>query len=113
MRNPTVQSLLELLDREHVILKAGHLARLAELVDEKLELETALRTAQPTYEDLEILRAKAACNVDLLAAAIRGVKAARDRIASVSEVRDLLSVYGPKGEIQRVAIGPGGLEQKA
>ena len=112
MSDAPVHKLIALLDREHDALKAGHLALLAGMADEKSQLEKQLPGSRPTAEDLEILRAKAACNADMLAAAIRGVKAAQTRLAELSQVREVLSIYGPEGQMKHVSTRRSDLERK-
>lgn len=112
MNDSPVRRLIALFDREYDALKAGHLALLAGMAEEKAQLETTLVNSRPSAEDLEILRVKAACNADMLAAAIRGVKAAQMRLAELSQVREVLSVYSSEGEMKRVPTGRSGLERK-
>ena len=113
MSESPIKSILRLLDREHEALRAGDLSVLSTISEEKAALEETLRRSRVEPEDLEILRAKAASNADMLAAAIRGVKAARERVAALSDVQNVLSVYGPKGDMQRVSTAKSGLQKKA
>lgn len=113
MRHSAVKDLLLVLDREGDALRVGNLAALPEIAEEKTRLSVALTKQHVSQQQLEILRAKASANASLLAAAIRGIKTARARLDALSEVRDVLSVYGPAGEIERVPTRPAGVERKA
>jgi flagellar biosynthesis/type III secretory pathway chaperone len=113
MANSAIQDLLAVLDREGEALRIGDLAEIAVIADEKSKLGLALESQSATQAELEILRAKASANASLLAAAIRGIKAARSRLEALSEVRDTLSVYGPTGQLDRVATGQSDVERKA
>lgn len=113
MSNSPIQGLLAVLDREGVALRKGDLAALPLIAEEKEKFSAALETQRASQAELEILRAKASANASLLAAAIRGIKAARSRLEAISEVRDVLSVYGPSGQLDRVSTRQSDVERKA
>lgn len=113
MRSNAMTDLLAVLDREGDALRAGDLSALPGIAEEKTRLSVEVKKQRVTQHQLEILRAKASANASLLAAAIRGIKAARTRLDALSEVRDVLSVYGPTGDIKRVPTRPSDVERKA
>lgn len=113
MSNSAMQGLLAVLDREGIALQNGDLAALPLIAEEKSRFSAALETELATQAELEILRAKASANASLLAAAIRGIKAARSRLDALSEVRGVLSVYGPSGQLDRVQTKQSDVERKA
>jgi len=113
MRNSAVTELLSVLDEEGNALRKGDLAALPKIAEEKSRLSVEIKKQAVTQQQLEILRAKASANASLLAAAIRGIKAARARLDALSEVRDVLSVYGPAGQIERVPTKRSDIERKA
>jgi len=113
MSSSAIQDLLAVLDREGEALRKGDLAALPAIAEEKNACSLALQTQRATQAEFEILRAKASANASLLAAAIRGIKAARHRLNALSEVRNTLSVYGPSGHMDRVSTAQSGIERKA
>lgn len=113
MANSALQDLMAVLDREGIALRKGDLAALPLIAEEKRKFTQALETQRVTRAEFEILRAKASANVSLLAAAIRGIKSARSRLEALSEVRDVLSVYGPSGQLDRVSTRQSDIERKA
>lgn len=113
MSKSAIQGLLAVLDREGIALRKGDLAALPSIAEEKEKFSAALEAQVATQAELEILRAKASANASLLAAAIRGIKSARSRLEALSEVRGVLSVYGPSGQIDRVSTRQSDVERKA
>jgi len=113
MASSAIQNLLAVLDREGAALRKGDLAALPELAEEKSKFSAALEKEPASKAQLEILRAKASANANLLAAAIRGIKSARARLEALSEVRGVLSVYGPTGQLDRVSTAQADIERKA
>jgi hypothetical protein len=105
--------MIEVLDREGKALQMGDLAALSEIAEAKMALSLSLHQSRATKQELEILRAKASANANLLAAAIRGIKAARSRLDALAEVRGVLSVYGPAGKLERVPTRQSDVERKA
>lgn len=113
MASSAIQDLLAVLDREGEALRRGDLAALPLIAEEKSICSAALEREPASQAQLEILRAKASANANLLAAAIRGIKSARSRLDALSEVRGVLSVYGPTGQLDRVPTAPSDVERKA
>lgn len=113
MQHDAVSALLRVLDNEGAALRAGDLSLLSDIAEEKARLSVAIKKQHITQQQLEILRAKASANASLLAAAIRGIKAARARLNALTDVRDVLSVYGPAGQIERVPTKKSDVERKA
>lgn len=113
MQVDAIRQLLAVLDQEGAALRNGDLGALPEIAEQKIKLSAEIQKQTFDQKQLEILRAKASANASLLAAAIRGIKAARSRLDALSEVRDVLSVYGPAGQIERVPTKRSDVERKA
>ncbi|SEW41186.1 hypothetical protein SAMN04488515_2795 [Cognatiyoonia koreensis] len=113
MPSDSVMALLLALDREGDALRKGELASLPAIAEEKARLAAEIQKRPVSNQDIEILRAKASANANLLAAAIRGIKTARSRLDALSDVRNVLSVYGPAGRMERVPTKRSDLERKA
>lgn len=94
-----MERLEALLDRAADALIAGNLPELARLAP---EIESVAVRANDRSE-AERLRAKAERNARLLDAAMRGVKAARHRVAEITR-GPTLSTYDARG--QRAVIAP-------
>lgn len=112
MTAPSDHPLLACLETERAALLAGDLAALGPLGERKLALIEELDVATPAAP-LPRIAAEIAHNQRLLAAAIRGGRAALDRIAAVRDARDSLRTYDSAG--QKADLGPGHarLERKA
>ncbi len=52
-------------------------------------------------------------NQNLITAALRGVDAARKRIAALEDVRDVLTTYGPSGKVSVMPNAKNTIEKKA
>lgn len=90
----------DLLDAVHAALRLGDLAALAPLTD---RIEALLDTAPPG--DAGVLRglaAKVERNAACLAAARRGLRAARRRIAEVAATQAGLATYDGRGRRQEI-----------
>ncbi|MBI1417327.1 MAG: flagellar protein FlgN [Limimaricola sp.] len=104
--------LLDCLERERAALLAGDLAALGPLGERKLALIEGLDVASTTAPLLRIA-AEIARNQRMLAASIRGGRAALDRIAAVRDARDSLRTYDSAGQKADLAPGRARLERKA
>jgi len=100
MHNSAGILLARLLDDECEALKAGNWTALAPIATEKSKLLIDLQERNGRSSHLATIRAKAARNETLLAAAISGVKVARRRISELQDVRSDLRVYGKDGTLQ-------------
>jgi len=86
-----------LLTQEHRDLLAGRLDALGRLAREKEQIVARLQTGSPTLHQLDRLRIKAERNQVLLAAAARGVQAARDRIDAIRSGPAPMRTYASDG----------------
>lgn len=98
MRETAVIDLAALLDSENAAIIAGDYAALDALAPRKLQLFDALTGLQIPKADLRMIAGKLANNQSLLAAAIKGIGAARSRLAALRAVRDGLQVYDRSGQ---------------
>jgi len=113
MTNTAARSLIAALDEESIALRTGALLDLPQIADKKSSLLIALESEKGLAADLAKIRAKAARNEALLAAAIKGVQAARDRLAALNEVKTGLNLYSEKGKMKYLKPGATALEKKA
>lgn len=111
----TAAALLALLAEEAAALRRGALGDLAALAARKSELVAALpATAGPAFRnDLARLRAAAGANAALLAASLRGIEAARARMAAIREAALRLDSYDSAGRARTVSFAGGTVERRA
>lgn len=102
-----------LLDQERAALMAADFDSLATFVSDKENLLSQLGKARPTKDVLRPIRQKMDENLALLAAAIKGVAAAGERLASLQTVKSGLSVYDGSGRLAHVRTQHPTLEKKA
>lgn len=88
-------------------------APLADLVMKKEWLLEQLTLSRPATEVLRPVRAKMAENQTLLAAAIKGVAAAGERLEALQQVQNNLTVYDQSGRVDLVQKRQRSLEKKA
>ena len=105
MRRSAGTLLAHLLDQESEALRSGNLSALTPIATEKSKILVNLESERVKPSDIATIRAKAARNEALLAAAIRGVKTARDRIAELDVVKKW-SVEDGK-QIRKIIVVPG------
>ena len=113
MRKAAGAALVHLLDEECKALKAGDLSALAPIAVQKSQILIDLDNGKERTLDLATIRAKAARNETLLAAAIKGVKTARKRISELEAVKSDLRVYGKDGTLQNARRQSSAMERKA
>jgi flagellar biosynthesis/type III secretory pathway chaperone len=92
--------LLRLLDTERAALLAGDLGALPRFVADKEALIATLEGAAPYPATLDRLRHAAASNQILLDAALRGMRAARERIEIARGGGPSLNTYDASGKAE-------------
>ncbi|MFS4439493.1 hypothetical protein ACMA5I_14885 [Paracoccaceae bacterium GXU_MW_L88] len=102
MRLKTLERLLE---EERRLLLAGELHKLVEYAaqkDEALRVIEAIdeSVAEPLAESIKSVRDKAARNVGLLKAAMRGFKEGVEAVAALRAEQGALTVYGESGRAE-------------
>ncbi len=107
------KELILLLDKERVALNTGAFDDLDQLSGAKTVLFESLTRADASAGDLAVIKSKLSENQQLLAAAIRGVSAARERLAALEHVRGGLAVYDRDGQLAKVPTSKPALQKKA
>jgi len=92
-----VEALDRLLAQERAALLSGNLARLAPLVREKHQALARLENAGASKTDLDRLMQAGERNQALLAAAARGIRAARDRLTTIQAGPQPMRTYAKDG----------------
>ena len=93
----STEALDRLLATEREALLSGQLEDLAPLVQEKLELLTRLERDGARHKDLGRLKRAGERNQRLLAAAARGIEAARNRLAVIQTGPQPMRTYARDG----------------
>lgn len=110
--SPLVQ-LHHALDLERQALISADFDPLGDLLQKKEKLLSQLATARLSADQLRPIRAKMHENQALLAAAIKGVAAAGERLDALHNVQKTLSVYDDTGRVELVHQHRHSLEKKA
>lgn len=113
MHDSVTRDLSTLLEAEAGAIMAGQYAVIDDLAPRKAGLFDALHKQPPVPDDLRRIAAQLARNKALLAAAIRGIGAARMRLANLRAVRDGLQVYDQTGRLAAVPVTRPDLVKKA
>ncbi|MBE0413771.1 flagellar export chaperone FlgN [Yoonia sp.] len=113
MVNRAVKQLQEVLEAERKAICSADFDSLADLAQSKAQIFAAFAHSDPDLDQIAKVNRQFAENQTLLAAAIAGVKTARDRIALLQKVRDELGVYDQNGQMANAATPHPGLEKKA
>jgi flagellar biosynthesis/type III secretory pathway chaperone len=103
-----------LIEEERILLRAGHLAALADLLERKERLVQRLADAGAPDRSHPDLKQKIARNQALLEGAIVGLREVAQRLGAVRELRQTLETYDSDG--RRAAMGtpgPGRMERRA
>ncbi|MFQ1700429.1 flagellar protein FlgN [Loktanella agnita] len=101
------------MDEERTAIKTASFDALQPLAAAKQKLFDQMRLADMAKDDLDLIRERQSENQALLAAAISGVNAARNRITELQNVREGLSVYNRSGQMNKVPTRLPELEKKA
>lgn len=113
MRNTLITQLHQLLDRERQALISADFEALATFVLQKEDLLAQLEKIPPAKDVLRPVRQKMDENLALMAAAIKGVAAAGERLAALQNVKNGMSVYDNAGRLEHVRTLNLALEKKA
>jgi hypothetical protein len=113
MHDSAVEMLLMTLKEERAALRSGKFERLLDLEEQKSAQLQVLERKLPPHADLHKIRTKLSENQKLFSAAISGVKAARDRIEALHNVRSGLQTYDKSGAMATVPIRQTAVEKKA
>lgn len=113
MADTSSKELLDLLRLERLAIISGAYEQVNNLSKRKSDLLSGLRRSRNSAETLKRIAAAIEHNQVLLAAAIKGIGAARDRLNALSKVKDTLSVYDKSGQMAQVPFAKPGLEKKA
>ncbi|WP_245541138.1 flagellar protein FlgN [Yoonia vestfoldensis] len=105
--------LVALLETETAAIIAGEYAVLDDLAGRKQDLLTHLQHIPTATGDLQTIGRLLARNQSLLAAAIKGISAARVRLAALQAVRDGLQVYDQSGQFAVAPVSRPELVKKA
>ncbi|MFN6951413.1 MAG: hypothetical protein ACK4NE_02300 [Albidovulum sp.] len=110
-----VLRLRDLLAREADLIRRGNFADLPDLAARKAGLIELLASASDGADvsALDGLRAASEANGRLLAAALRGIAAARARLAAIHAAGAGLDTYDRHGRAQRVTFAGGRVERRA
>jgi flagellar biosynthesis/type III secretory pathway chaperone len=111
--NTVITQLHQVLDQERQALISADFEALAAFVSQKEDLLAQLDKTIPAKEVLRPIRQKMDENLALLAAAIKGVAAAGERLAALQNVKNGLSVYDNAGRLAHVRTHNPALEKKA
>lgn len=113
MLNTVITQLHQLLDLEREALIAADFEALATFVQQKEDLLAQLEKTIPAKDILRPVRQKMDENLALMAAVIKGVAAAGERLAALQNVKSGLSVYDNAGRLEHVRTHNPALEKKA
>lgn len=111
MASGDARALADLLDRTHQALRTGDLTTLAALAQ---DTEAAFGRLDPamTTADLEALRHRALRNAACLTGALRGVRAARRRLAEIAAAGKGLGTYDRAGRLADPLAATGQMTQR-
>ena len=113
MPNSELSQLYDVLAQEKAALITADFEPLAHLIARKETLLAELSVAPPTATSLQSVRDKMDENQALLAAAIKGVAAAGERLEALQDVQSGLRVYDPDGAVELTPSNGRTLEKKA
>lgn len=113
MPDPLITQLHHILDLEKQALISADFEPLVALMQQKEEILIALAKTKVAAVRLHPIRAQMDENQVLLAAAIKGVAAAVERLDALQKVQNRLSIYDPAGRKDLVQNHRHSLEKKA
>jgi hypothetical protein len=113
MTDNVLAQLFTVLADERAALLSADYGALSDLAAAKEEYLQGLNRTPPPKDVLRTLKAQISENQGLIAAALRGVDAARRRIAALEDVRDVLTTYDPSGKVTQTPTTHKTLEKKA
>ncbi|PUB11789.1 hypothetical protein [Yoonia sediminilitoris] len=113
MAENLAEQVIDLLEQERLALRAGQFEVLDGLADQKNRFFESPLMRELTDTDLAQIRKKLLENQMFLSAAVRGVAAARERLAELQNVRENLSFYDQAGQMANVKTPRRAVERKA
>ena len=113
MRESVITQLHQILDQERNALITADFSMLGSFVSQKEDLLLQMEEDSPSRNVLRPIRQKMDENLTLLAAAIKGVAAAGERLSDLQNVKTGLSVYDHAGRLELVRTHNPALEKKA
>jgi flagellar biosynthesis/type III secretory pathway chaperone len=113
LHESAITQLHQILDQERRALVTADFDGLASYVSQKEQLLLQMEETSPPRDVLRPIRQKMDENLTLLAAAIKGVTAAGERLADLQNVKAGLSVYDHAGRLELVRTHNPALEKKA
>lgn len=113
MGESLVTDVLALLETEADAILAGKYTVIDDLAARKADLFSALQRVPPPADDLRKISELLVRNQAMLAAAIRGISAARLRLEALRAVRDGLQVYDQSGRFAAMPVTRPDLVKKA
>lgn len=113
MSERRARALERLLDQERHLIMQGQFDSLGDLTRKKSDALSGLGSWGLTADRMKKISAKVSRNQSLLDAAIRGIRAARQRVETVIETAGSLSTYTNSGKKAELGNQSGGLEKKA
>ncbi|MCB2135388.1 MAG: hypothetical protein KDE08_05505 [Rhodobacteraceae bacterium] len=111
--NNVLDAFERLLGDERQALREGALARLGELVRRKSDLLATISVASVDLRRLQSLQGSAERNRVVLAAALKGIRAAETRMSMIRSADKALSVYDSRGRSQNLGPATSELERRA
>lgn len=110
-----IETLEGLLDAERHAIRSGEFAGLETLARVKSDLLDQISANPPPdgAAALERVRAKANANQGLLAAALKGVRAAQRRLDMIHRASRSLNTYDSMGRAKSIDSGTGTVERRA
>lgn len=113
MSSALIKQLDHVLDLERQALMSADFAPMGDLLQQKEKILEGLTRSSPSSQMLRPLRTKMDENQSLLAAAIKGVAAAGERLQALQNVQSSLSVYDASGRVELAQKHQRNLEKKA
>jgi hypothetical protein len=113
MHDSAVAVLLMTLKEEQAALRSGKFELLLDLEEQKSAQLQALEHKPPSRAELHKIRTKLSENQKLFSAAIAGVRAARERIEALHNVRSGLNTYDKSGAMSTAPLQRSAFEKKA
>lgn len=106
------KKLIDLLDAERKALLGGDLPAAIALTERKEVLAAKLETEAPDADAVRTIRDRATRNAALLAAALKGAQAAREKITTILAGKPF-TTYGSDGRSMSLGESGGGFERRA
>ena len=111
---PTVSGdLMDLLERERVLILSGEIEQIVRLLPEKERLLTALNSTDQSQQSLKILQVEADRNQVLLGAVAQGIRTVQKRLSALHASGSELRTYTQAGHAENLANQRTNIERKA